>query len=72
MPLSPPTKVTMVTALVLTVIGLAIGLIALLDLFPPDLIPVAMDTNQLLYYIGFLLPAIGWLLIFIGTRVKGM
>jgi hypothetical protein len=72
MPLSPPTKVTMVTALVLTVVGLIVGLVGLFDLLPPDLIPIAMNTNELLYYCGFLIPAIGWILIFIGTRVKGM
>lgn len=72
MPLSPPTKSTMIVALILFIVGLILCVLGYIGIFPPDFLPVDMNTNTFVYILGYIIPAIGWILIFIGTRVKGM
>ena len=69
MPYSPPTKKTVLLSLVCVIIGIILGIIGFLGLFPHS---GGIDWNQILVYIGFGLTFLSWLLMYLGVVLHGV
>jgi hypothetical protein len=67
---TPPTALTTLVSVLLVAGGIYLGISGFLHQHPADLIPVGIDTNDLFVYISFVLPALGWLLMFAGVKSK--
>jgi len=72
---TPPSKMTMILALLIIIFGIILGIWGLLDLtgqLPPDF-PINISSyNQILIYISWILSIISWIIIFIGIKMKGV
>ena len=72
MPYSPPKKATLIISLIFELLGIIIGLLGLYGygyLLP---ISLGMNNDTLFVIVGFLLTLIGWLIVYLGVRLRGL
>ncbi|MHA1341092.1 MAG: hypothetical protein ACTSO2_14050 [Promethearchaeota archaeon] len=69
---SPPKATTTSLSLFILILGIALGIGGYLNQYPSDLVPIAMDTNQLFIIIGLILPFISWLVLYLGVTTKAL
>jgi len=69
---SPPKNSTMSFSLLILVLGIYLGIGGYFHEFPADLIPISIDSNILLIFIGLALPFLSWLILYIGIKSKAL
>nr|MDO8113215.1 hypothetical protein [Candidatus Sigynarchaeota archaeon] len=67
---TPPNAITTLVSVLLVAGGLYLGISGYLHQHAPDLLAIGMDTNDFFVYLSFILPALGWLVLFAGVKSR--
>jgi hypothetical protein len=70
---SPPKKITVIISAILLVVGIVIGIVGLASAGSsiPEIIP-GFGGSGSVFVVGLGFQGVGWFLLFIGTRLRGI
>ncbi|MHA1229565.1 MAG: hypothetical protein ACTSRP_00590 [Candidatus Helarchaeota archaeon] len=72
---SPPSRLTMVLALLVMVVGILLGILGFLDILgrlPADIPIDISDYNEIFVWLSWLFCFISWIIVFIGVKFRGV
>ncbi|MEX2682440.1 MAG: hypothetical protein Q6373_012635 [Candidatus Sigynarchaeota archaeon] len=67
---TPPSALVTFLSVLLVAGGIYLGITGYLHNYDPNLIPIGVDTNDLFVILSFIMPGLGWLLMFGGVKSR--
>ncbi|MBN2152158.1 MAG: hypothetical protein JW839_11975 [Candidatus Lokiarchaeota archaeon] len=67
---TPPSALVTFLSTLLVAGGIYLGISGILHQHDPNLVPIGVDTNDLFVFLSFVLPGLGWLLMFGGVKSR--
>ncbi len=67
---TPPNAITTVISFLLVAGGIYMGYFGITRGFPPDSVILGFNSNDLFVFLSFVLPGLGWLVMFAGVKSK--
>ena len=67
---TPPNAITTLISVLLVAAGIYMGVSGILRQQPADAVILGMNMNDLFVFLSFVLPGLGWLVMFAGVKSK--